>query len=153
MKIINIDIKRGDIDEQLSKITAYTGAKGIAAVSAADFDRIATANEDSDLLNRYWAGAANVLADRLRHFISNFSVSQDCISISLQPSGAFDHSLADALRNDMASFVTAFMAKAWFSITLPEKSDEWEEESARLLSEISRNIYHRRRPQRHVPGE
>ena len=149
MKIISIDIKRSDIDEQLSKITAYTGAKSTSTLSIADLDRVATADEDNDLLSRYWANAANVIADCVKQFICHFEVSPDCISISLEISDAFDDSLANALREGMASFVTAFMAKAWFCITFPEKSDEWEAESSRLLSEISRNIYHRRRPLRH----
>lgn len=148
MKIINIDIKRSLIDRQLSKITAYTGAKSKGIDSPDDFDRVATIDEDAELLTRYWNNAANVLAQLVKEFISNFSVNEDNIEMTLTLSESFDDSLAEGVREGMNAFVAAFIAKGWFSLTFPEKADEWRDESSRLLSEISRNIYHRRRPLR-----
>lgn len=152
MKTLKIDIARNDIDKHLSNITAYTGVKGSSQATVEDIDRIATADEDSTILNRYWANAANVLAEQVKEFIASFSIDNEAISLSLCLSDSFDDSLSNAVREGMASFVTAYMAKGWFSLALPDKAAEWSDECGRLLSEISRSLYHRRRPHRPQPS-
>ena len=148
MKTLKIDIARSDIDKHLWNITAYTSVKGSSQATAEDIDRIATAEEDSTILDRYWGNAANVLAEQVKEFIASFSINDGARSLSLSLSDSFDDSLSHAVKEGMASFVTAYMAKGWFSLSLPAKAAEWGAECGRLLSEISRSLYHRRRPSR-----
>ena len=148
MKILKIDIKRSDVDKHLSNITAYTGVKRVSQPSADDIDRISTAEQDSLLLDRYWTGAAGVLAEQVKVFMAAFSVTDEALAIELHLSDSFDYTLSPTVTDGMASFMTAYMAKGWFSLALPEKATEWAEEANRLLSEISRSLYHRRRPVR-----
>lgn len=148
MKTFKIDIIRSDIDKHLSNITAYTGVKRCTGASIEDIDRISTAEEDTVLLDRYWVNAANVLAEQVKGFIASLSVSGEALSVELHLSDSFDDSLFPTVSEGMASFMTAYMAKSWFAIACPDKADEWSRESSRLLAEISRSLYHRRRPSR-----
>lgn len=150
MKIININISRGEIDAELSKITAYAGAKTPSADVDRDYDRIATVDEDAAMLNRYWHNSGNTLADCLKDFITGFQMDDSVIALTLEVSGAFDESLTPSVEGDLKSFVAAAMARAWFAITLPDRAAEWEGESNRLLRDASRKLYHRRRPQRQL---
>ncbi len=148
MKTININIARSEIDKELSKITAYTGAKSIAGGSQEDFDRVATADEDAAMLDRYWLNAAGMLAEHLKEFITSASADTAGISFALEMSGAYDDSLTPSLKEGAAALVAAAMAKSWFSMTYPEKAAEWEAECVRLLKETDRKLYHRRKPAR-----
>ncbi len=148
MKIININIKRGEIDADLSKITAYTGVKSPSADLSSDPDRIATVDEDAALLNRYWHNAGNTLADSLKEFITGFVIDDDSMALTLEVSGSFDDSLTPSVEGDLKAFVAAAMTRAWFAITLPDRAAEWDTEASRLLRDASRLLYHRRRPRR-----
>lgn len=153
MKIININISRGEIDAELSKITAYTGAKSPTADLDRDYDRIATVDEDAAMLNRYWHNAGNTLADCLKGFITGYRIDDSSMALTLEVSGAFDESLTPSVEGDLKSFAAAAMARAWFAITLPDRAAEWEAESSRLLRDASRKLYHRRRPERKLKNE
>lgn len=150
MKTIKVNITRSDIDKQLSMITAYAGVKGTAQPTPEDFDRIATVDEDGDILDRYWTNSANELAELLKDFIADFTLGNDSLSMTLLLSEAFDCALAKAIVEEAGEFITSSMAKSWFALTFPEKATEWEKECRRLLSEISRNIHHRRKPTRKI---
>lgn len=148
MKTIKIDIKRVEIDRELSKITSYTGAKGVPKPNLEDFDRIATVDEDASLLDRYWTNAYNVLAEHLREFLESTEADSEEMSFTLLLSSAYDDSLTQSVKEELFAFVAATMTKSWFDITYPDKSAEWEAESMRLLAGISRKLFHRRKPTR-----
>lgn len=149
MKTIDINIARSDIDNELSKITAYTGAKSFPECSQEELDRVATVDEDAALLDRFWLNAAGILAEHLKDFISAASTAEGNISFTLEVSGAYDDSLTPSLIEGATAFVAASMVRSWFAITFPGKTTEWEAECMRLLREISRKLYHRRKPERH----
>ncbi|MBD5358116.1 MAG: hypothetical protein HDR88_14155 [Bacteroides sp.] len=146
MKTIKIDIKRCDIDEELSKITAYTGAKSISGGGNEDFDRVATVEEDSAMLNRYWHNAAGILTEHLKEFVVSANTIGGEMVFTLEVSGAYDESLTPSVKEGMFAFVAASMAKNWFLLTYPEKAPEWEAETSRLLRETAIKLYHRRKP-------
>lgn len=148
MKIISINIHREEIDRELSKITAYTGVKSPSGGDLKTIDRIATVDEDSALLSRYWQKAGSILADRLKDFITGAAVSDSTIALTLEVSGAYDDALTPSLETDLKGFVAAAMTRSWFAITLPDRVAEWDAESERLLRDASRKLYHRRKPRR-----
>lgn len=156
MKTIKINILRRDADEELARITSYAGIKSPGSEGLKDLDRIATVDEDSALLNRYWQAAANTLADRLKDFITGLAADNESVGLTLEVSGAYDDALTPSLEGDLRGYAAAYMTRAWFAITLPERAAEWDAECERLLRDASRKLYHRKRPVRitHAdPGE
>lgn len=148
MKIIKINIARSATDNELAKITAYTGVKSSPQPSLEEIDRIATADNDSRLIDTFWSHAANALADHVRQFIADLSLSDTDLHLTLEVSEAFDNSLTQSITKGAEAFISAHMAKSWFALTLPEKGKEWDAECSRILTELSRTLFHRRKPAR-----
>lgn len=151
MKTIIINIKSSDVDKELSKVTAYTGVKSASVPQLSDIDRIAITDEDAALLKRYWHNAAGILAEQLKDFIISADTGGEEMNITLEVSCSYDNSLTQSVKENMFSFVVAYMARNWFLMTYPEKAPEWDAESNRLLREAARKLYHRRKPTRVPP--
>ena len=150
MKTIEINISRDEIDTEISKMTAYTGFKSPSAGNQEEYDRIATVDEDTALLDRYWATAGNTLAERLKGFVTVFGLTAGALTLTLEVSGSYDDTMTPSVRGDLRDYMAAAMLRSWFSLTLPAKAEEWEVESGRLLRDISSKLHHRQRPKRQV---
>lgn len=148
MKYIELTIRNADIFLELNKMTAYTGVKTESNASNALYDRIVTAGEDSDILERYRGMACSELVERLKEFVVSADSSDESLTLRLCVSGAYDDILTPSLRTDIFMFITANIAARWFRLTFPEKADEYKEEAERLLGDAVKKLFHRKRPTR-----
>lgn len=146
MKYINISVKNSDLYAEIAKTTAYAGAKSPEGETV--FDRVATVGQDEELLARYRLSAASSLVDHLRAFVTGADFAGDSINLKLEVSGAYDDTLTASVATDAFNYLVSDISARWFRITMPGKSSEYEADARASLSELTRKLYHRKRPQR-----
>lgn len=146
MKILNISIKKAEILEEVALAAAYSGAKTEAAEGF--FDRVATIEDDSGILSRFWTLICGRVADKLKNFITASEISGDSLSLTLELSGAYDDTLSPSVKSDLFSAMASGVTAKWFRITFPARAPEWEDQSAELLERALSKLCHRLPPQR-----
>lgn len=151
MKKIEFIVEKTTIEREIGESTAYAGAKSPARDEGDTFDRVATVDDDSGVLARYIAEACCAAAERLKQFVTGIDFLGDRIRLTLEVSGSYDDSMMSAAENAFGSYLSAYALSRWMRLALPEKAGEWEAEAMRLMSELERNLYHRRRPLRRGP--
>lgn len=149
MKTFKIEFPRSRIREAVAMTTAYTGVKNsITSERPENYDVVATIDEDDVLINRFIMEACVALTERLKNFSVRTDFSGESLKWELEVSDSHDSGMEQSAAASTESYIVADVTLRWMRIAFPEKSEEWEKESARLLTILERNLYHRRRPER-----
>ena len=146
MKKINISITKQEIFHEVSLNTAYTSVK--SDNPKAIFPRVATIDEDSTILSRFWILACGTITEKFRNLITVSSTTGDNLALTLDVSGSFDDSLTESLKQDIFDALVAMVTAHWITLSLPEKSSEWQLQGSRLLESAYSKLYCRKRPTR-----
>ena len=147
MKKLEFDIEKSSIEEMIGEATAYAGAKSVSG-EGATYERVATAEGDRRILERYLSDACAAAVERLRPFVVGVNFSGERVRMTLEVSGSYEDSMQPAAESAFRSYLAAWATGRWMRLTMPEKWEEWRSETDRLLNELERNLYHRRRPRR-----
>ena len=142
MKTITLTLSKRDIFNEIGKSTAYTGAKSDSDANNLLYDRVATVEEDCQLLERYCDVACSEFLEEIKEFVTEVDFSGESINLTLETSGFYDDSLTPSLQTDLFAYLVASISMRWFRITLPER------EAARMLEKALSKLYHRRKPER-----
>ena len=143
----NIVINKEEVLAEVARRSAYAGVKTDDA-NAALFDRVATVDEDGDLLNAYWRDGCASVADGLKDFLAVAGFGDASLTLELQLSDAFDAQLLAPLQQEIFSWLTAMLLCRWFRLALPAKATEWQAEAERLRAAVISKAYHRAAPRR-----
>ena len=146
MKIFKINIAKVNILHNVALTTAYAAVKSVASREA--FDKMATIDEDMEILNGFFSEVCSEIADNLKEFISAVAISGDKFELSLEVSGAFDESLIPSIESDAYAAVVAGITARWFRYSYPERAAEWDVENKQLLRRLLSKLCHRRKPVR-----
>lgn len=146
MKIINIDIEKEKILQDISLNSAYAGAKSPGEKDI--FERVATVNEDSGILSGFFSEMCGSILEKFSGNVASSSLTESRFSLVLEVSGSFDESLSESLVNDITAYMSAGVTARWFQITLAEKAVEWDAKANLLLQRAFAKICQRKRPQR-----
>lgn len=152
MKKVEITVKKSDVYADVGLTTSYTGAKGPAGSdgmpTAADYQRVATREEDERLLTHYWTDAASELTERLKGFVTEADFTGDALRLGLEVSGGYDEGMTPVVEASVRSYMSSAVSASWFRIADPGKAGEYERDAARFLTQAERQLYHRKAPSR-----
>lgn len=149
MKTIILEIPVSEIEDRVSLATSYTGARRETDGSlGSEYLRIATVSEDSLLLSRFMADAVSNAADTLKDFLTETLFDGRMVRLSVEVSEGAGDGLAVALKDTFVQYLSAAATGRWMRLACPQFAEEWEEEAAKRLLEISRALCHRRAPRR-----
>lgn len=146
MKNIAISLIKASVLEEVALNTAYTGVKTDAEKGF--FDRVATIDEDEELLSRVWKKVCGEVIEKLKQYISAINIKDESMELSLEMSGAYDDTLTPALITDIKDAVAAGVTAGWFSFSCPEKAKDWENMKAGLLTNAFSKLCSRKKPVR-----
>lgn len=148
MKNLILEIEKGVVERNVAQTTAYTGAKSEGGGGDGVYDRVATIEGDGGMVERFVRDACCTVAERLKEFVTTVNYAGESIRLSLEMSDAYDESMLPAARNGFESYLTACAIARWMRLAYPAKAPEWETEASWQLTELERNLYHRRKPRR-----
>lgn len=142
MKSINIAINKADVFEAVSLNADYS------STNVDDLKRISTLDVDKDILTRFWKETGGNISEKLKTFISIISFSEDIINVVLEVSNAYDDTLTSSVETDLYAAIVAGITAKWFSFTLRDLHQEWEEQMEKLFNRIISKLCYRKRPVR-----
>jgi hypothetical protein len=150
---IELTINRESVWQEVAKTTNYTGAK-MEGGDEATFDRIATTDEDQQLLERFWAEACNTVSDQLKPFIVavNGINNSGTFAVVLEMSSAFDSRLRESINTSLFSYFVAAIVAKWYGFTNKGEASQYAEMSASMMDDVMRKIYYKKRPTRVAPN-
>ncbi|MDE6578420.1 MAG: hypothetical protein K2K58_09665, partial [Muribaculaceae bacterium] len=144
-------IKRDEVYGEIEQTTAYVASR-FPAEEMADiperFGRIVSGKGDANLLNRYWEEGVSTLVEKLKSYVSDTEFSGDRLSLEFTVSGAYEETLTPSVAAGCFSYMVGLIASKWFRITFPGQASEYEERAFRRLTDIERQLCHRRPPVR-----
>lgn len=138
----------------ITKDTIYTEVKIKTAYEAEKsgdkslLERVATIDEDTEVLDRFWNEAKNGLCVALRRYLKTESEASGTYSVTLNLSGSFDTALWQTMTGDLESyFITSIVAK-WLSFSLENKAKEYASASASFIESFLRKACFVKKPTR-----
>jgi len=146
---LEFNVPKSRLEDAVAQNTAYTGAKAsMGADSDGCYQRVATVDEDGALLERFVGEAFMAAVERLKGFVAEASLADGAAHLVMEMSESYDTGMRGAAEAAFEAYLAAAATARWMRIAMPEKAAEWDAEKDRLLDELVRNLYHRRRPRR-----
>ena len=143
---IKIIVLKSDVISAIAETTDYTGNKTETADREEFHERVATVENDAELLSRYWQEVCATLADALRSFITEALFGRETFTLTLELSSSYDTSLTPAVEAGIFSIICSSITWRWFRLTMPSRADEWKKEASCQFSALIANLYHRKKP-------
>ncbi|MBR4040825.1 MAG: hypothetical protein IKJ09_00725 [Bacteroidaceae bacterium] len=160
MQDVRIDINKTNVYNEVSKTSAYIGSK-LMHVDAGSYSRLFVTDEDYLMLERFWCEACNVVTDLLKPFIvdvngthamsNSLQIGDNYIVTLLLPDN-YDNTLTSSIENSLHNFFVSAIIGKWFRLAAnKEESETYLTEAGKMLENVRRMLYHRRKPIRIRP--
>lgn len=148
MATIFLTVNQSNAYAEVNKATAYLATKN---GDKTEFDRVATADADTDLLDRYYEEAIGILNTVMREYLNQYTMLGSISSFSLVMPSAYDTTLNTALNTAVRSFVISYILSKWLVVVDKKEATNAEHEAAEHLLDIRAKMYYRKKPVRVSP--
>lgn len=129
---------------EVAKTTEYTGDKMVGDEGA--HDRIATTDENQEMLDRFWAEARSAATDRLKCFNLTDRSAPDAYTVDLLLASNWDRELLPSMQASLFSFFVTFVAAKWYRMANKAEAEATAAEAAGFLADIVSKGYYRKMP-------
>lgn len=159
MSNIDISVNKAYVYDAVDEAAAYIGAKAVGDEGA--YERIFTTDADRTLLENFWSEACCLATEKLKPFIvevSNSDVSHSVnlesnYNVTLKMSTLFDSSLTNNINTSLFHFFSNFIVSKWCMLASKADAEVYALESEKMMNEVMRCVYHRKRPQKPTDNE
>lgn len=145
-----LTIKKQDVLDEVSKTTAYIGAK-MADGDGTAYDRISTTDADAELLERYWQECRSNLVSTLTgiRVAGEDEAADGTLTLTLDiPSELWNAELHDTMERSLLAYLVNGMLAKWQMVTNKQETEAYATQAAANLLELQRMVYRRVRPVR-----
>lgn len=144
-----ITLNKSEVLNEVAQTTAYTGSKKEQAGDGEVYDIIATTDDDSPQLERFWNETMAAFQDETKRYLNNVR-GTDALTITFDVSNSCDKMALETIQDDVFSyFVTSIVGK-WFVFTNPTDAAAYAGGAAAILEKLLRKICYKRKPERPV---
>lgn len=145
MNEVELTVYKTAVYDEVAKTTSYTGAKMVGDDGA--YERIATTDEDLEMLERFWNEAASGALDQLKPYMVS-CVNGDSFDVKLRMSEGFDINLSDSIQTSLFSYFVAMIVSKWFKMANKPEAEGYGVEAAGAMDDAMNKICHRKKPVR-----
>lgn len=143
-----LTIKKSYIYEEVSKTTAYIGAKNKLEDGKSAFDQVFVTDADLTMIERFFNESLDALRNVLKRFISGGSEVDGTITWQLEMPSRFDDNLLSSINSSANSFLVNRIIGKWCEITANDKVKEYADNAAALLLDIKEKAFFKKKPTR-----
>lgn len=146
---VTLQISQSDIYKEVAKTTSYVGAKQIATDEAA-YSRIATTDENQEILSRFWDESRAVAIERLKGLVTSEAMGSDgdTYTIELTLSSMFDTALQASMQLSLRSYFVQSIAAKWFALTNKADVEQYATQASALLEDVREKAFYKGAPTR-----
>lgn len=164
MKMITLTIDKSAVYAEVSKTTAYSGAKMTDDKDA--YDRIFTTDGDRAMLERFWDESCSTATEGMKRFVTTVgdsytkSVTDDgktttstvpAYVANLELSGSYDEALTHSVEKSLFSYFVNSIVSKWNAFANKGEVELYDGEAHIALQDVLSKLYYKKRPQRVVP--
>lgn len=148
-----ITIARSSVLEEVSKTTAYLGAKNKLEDGKPAFDQMLVKEEDLSLIGRFYQESVDVLKNLLQRFIAEINDDGDKnVNWKLEMSDRFDTKMEVSIISSASSFLVNSIIGKWCEITANDKVKDYADNAAACLKDIKDKVFFKSAPTRVKPS-
>lgn len=140
--MLTITIKYENVLYELSRTAAYAGMK------RDDYERVAVADADSQLLRQYCREACGCMVRSLKAMVATVADTDDAFVVTLRTSASFDTALEPTIAGALQSYVALSALTRWLSLSGSDSSRDFSAVAATMLDDARSQLAQRRKPVR-----
>lgn len=158
MTTILLIVRKKDVMSEVSKTTAYIGAKATGDETA--YYRIATSKGDEEMLERFWSEACGAATNSLKHWVSTATsipgtgipaTDGEDFSLSLDMPSNFNAALVDTMQGELANYTVQSILSKWLALAGSGEAEQYATLATATMAGIIQMGYTRTRPYKAEP--
>lgn len=154
-KAITLVVRKDDVLEEVSKTTAYEGAKAVRAEEDV-YGRVATTRADEEMLERFWQEARTGALGAVAEYTDEATADGDDMELRLLMPGTYNTAMTGAAEKMLRSFAVNYVVSKWFAMANKDSAESYAMLAAASLKDVKAKLDERvrpARPVRHMPCE
>ena len=144
-----LTINKADVLKEVNKTTGYIGTKMEEDKSA--YGRIATTEENEEILDRFWDEACTAATDVFKPFISSFSSDITKYEVNLNMPSSFDSNLTPSMVISMFSYFVSYIISRWNKFSNKAEVESYAADALGAMDDVRKKLYWRKKPTRVAP--
>ena len=150
MNTVVLTVIKDTVYQEVSKTTAYTGAKMKDEPQACD--RIPVIDADKVQLDRFWEEACHTATQLFMPFLVTTEQNGNYVA-TLQMSGSYDVNLNDSVQGALGSMFVNHLIRKWFEVTNRGDLELYQQLEIDALRKLRSMIYFRKKPKYTIPQQ
>lgn len=147
MDRIKIVLNANDINDEVGKQTEYISRKQVLSGDIAGRERLLVTDDALDDLSLFCKEGLSVMADILKdHIVCINDTALPEISIELEVSCAFPHSMLKEIRDCLRISLTYWITGCWLQIAGTQEEEFYHQNSKGLMEQAGFLLYTRSKP-------
>lgn len=143
METITLNINKAEVWEEVAKISSYSGA---TSTEDSAYDRVFFTDANKDDLQRFFTDSAVVAEEQLKELLVDSKDTDKLYTLTIEVSKQYDASLTPGVITSLTSYFINSIISRWFLLANKAEVELYANESATMLLDALKKIYHRRRP-------
>lgn len=145
--MLTINIRYENVLYELGRTAAYAGVK------RDDYERLAVAEADSELLRQYCREACGGMVRSLKSMVDSMTDTDDAFVLTLRTSASFDTALVPAITGSLQSYVALTALTRWLSLSGSDPGRDFSALAAKMLDDARSQLMQRRKPVRRLGAQ
>lgn len=150
MQILNIEIKKDDVMEEVAKTTGFIGAKKTLEDGKSAYEQVFVKESDKVLLEQYWKNAIGGLCQVWLKWVKEWADTEgdEKYALTLGLPDLYNPANDEAVRKAAFNYMVNWIIAEWCVVANKDEAQVYQEKAAALGAEIKKLLYSKKRPTR-----
>lgn len=142
--IVDIEIKKSEVYEEVKKTSWYAGVK----LGDESYKIMAINDEDRIMLDRFFEESNNAAINRLIRVFHEevFRLDNDTRKLRLKLPDAFNKTLLPSIQSSLLSFFALSILSKWFTFTNKPEAGQYATDAVAMLEDVAKKVRYKLRP-------
>lgn len=143
--ILNIEIQRKDIINEVNKTCGYIGARNIPQDGKTLYNNVSSDKYTAEMLTRYWNEAcANVIVAGKEFVRKATGVDAEALTLQYELSDTYNTALDESVRQLIFSYIVWYMLSLWLEMCgMTALAESYAKSAAAFVKQIDNYLYTR----------
>lgn len=148
MQILNIEIKKDDVMEEVAKTTAFIGSKKTLEDGKSAYEQVFVKESDKVMLEQYWKNAIGGLCQVWLKWVKEWADTEGDKKyvLTLVMPDMYNSANNDAVKKAAFNYMVNWIIAEWCGVANKDEVKMYQEKTVALGGEIKKLLYSRKRP-------
>lgn len=147
MQILNIEIKKDDVMEEVAKTTAFIGAKKTLEDGKSAYEQVFVKESDKVMLEQYWKDAIGGLCQVWQKWVKEWydTDGDERYALTLGMPDVYNSANNEAVRKAAFNYMVNWIIMEWCVVANKDEVQMYQDKVASIGMEIKKLLYGKRR--------